>query len=85
VDDTAGIAMIDADGKTERVADGFLQRHGVGIFGLAPPRLLLLALRHTLVVGQRLGLAHVETLFHDPLGGGDGIGHADQRAGMTGR
>src|SRR5205823_1748734 len=43
----AGVAMIDGHAESERVADAFLQRNGVGVLGLAgacPPRLLRLAL-----------------------------------------
>src|ERR1700719_3634090 len=85
VHDAPGIAVIDADGKPERVADASLQCGRVGILYLAAPRLLRLALRHALDMGQRFGLAHVETLFDDALGGGEGVGHADQCPGVAGR
>ena len=82
----AGIAVIDGDGEAERVADALFQRERVGVLGLAAAaaRLLRLALRHALVMRQRLGLAHVEAFLDDALGRGERIGHADQRAGMAG-
>ena len=81
----AGIAVIDADRKAERVADALFQRDRVRVFDLAAARLLRLALRHALDMRQRLGLAHVEALLDDAFGGSGRIGHADQRAGVTGR
>ena len=85
LDGAAGIAMIDADREPERVADALLQRDRVGILRLAAARLLRLALRHAFDMRQRLGLADVEAFLDDALGGGERIGHADQRAGMAGR
>src|ERR1700745_4157060 len=56
----AGIAMVDADGQAQRVADALLQRDRVGVLLLGcAARLLCLSCRHALVMRQRLGLAHV--------------------------
>jgi hypothetical protein len=79
-----GIAMVDIDGKAKRVADALLQRDRIGVLYLAAPRLLRFASRHTLDMRQRLGLAYVETLLDDTLGGSQWIGHADQCACMAG-
>src|SRR6185437_16377015 len=79
----AGIAMVDTNSEPERIGDALLQRDGVGILGLAAagsPRFLRLAFRHALFMRQRLGLAHIEALLDDLPGGGERIGHADQRA-----
>ena len=81
----AGIAVIDADRKAERVADALFQRDRVGVLHLAAARLLRLALRHALDMRQRFGLAHIEAFLDDALGGRGRIGHADQRARMAGR
>src|SRR5258705_11962149 len=62
LDGAAGIAVADAHGKTERVAHALFQRDRIGILRLAPAAaagLLRLALRHALLVRQRLGLADV--------------------------
>src|ERR1700733_11870112 len=85
VDDPAGLMMIDADGKPERVTDGFFQRLRVGVLGLAAPRLLRLAFRYTFDMGQGFGLTHIEAFFDDALGGGDGVGNTDECAGVAGR
>ena len=78
--------MFDADLEAEHVADPFFQGQRVGILRhLAAARLLRLALRHALDMRQRLGLAHVEAFLDNALGRGGRVGHADQRAGMTGR
>src|SRR5512146_180504 len=66
LDGAAGVAVVDAHGKTERIADALLQRNRVGIFCLtaaAAAGLLRLALRDALLVRQRLGLADVQTLL----------------------
>src|SRR3984885_8432703 len=85
VDDPAGLMMIDADGKPERVTDGFFQRHRVGILGLAAPCLLRLALRHPFDMGQGFGLTPIEAFFDDAFRGGERVGNTDERAGMAGR
>src|SRR5256885_17090511 len=64
----AGVAMIDGHAESERVADAFLQRNGVGVLGLAgacAPRLLRLPLGHALLLRPRPGLAAFEPLPHD--------------------
>src|SRR6266850_6376483 len=66
----AGIAVIDADRKAERVAHALFQRDRVGGFDLAAARLLRLALGHTLDMRQLLGLAHGEAFLDDTLGSG---------------
>src|SRR5882724_6629300 len=54
LDAAAGIAMVDGHGKTERVADSFLQRQRVGVFRFAAAaRFLRLALGHAFVMRQR--------------------------------
>src|SRR6202171_226085 len=81
----AGIAVIDVDHKAERIADAFFQRDRIGIFHLAAARFLGFALRHTLDMCQRLGLAHIEAFVDDTFGGSSRIGHADQGPRVAGR
>src|ERR1700738_2618177 len=60
VDGAAGVAVIDIDRKSQRVADALFQRDRVGILGLAATRLLRLGFRHALAMRPRLGLASVQ-------------------------
>ena len=86
-DAAAGIAVVDRHGKTERVADAFLQCDRIRVLDLGAAgaaRLLRLALRHAFFMRHRFGLSHVEAFGDDALGGSERIGHADQRAGMAG-
>src|ERR1700757_2767031 len=85
LDGAAGIAVMDRDAKSERIADALFQRQRIGVLGTAAARarLLRLALRHALHMRELFGLADVEAFGHDLLGSGERIGHADQRAGMA--
>src|SRR5882672_4168641 len=82
----ASLAVLDTDRQAKCVADALLQLDRIGVLHLAAaPRLLGFADRHALDMRQRFGLTDVEPLLDNALGGGGRIGHADQRAGVTGR
>src|SRR5262245_47951555 len=85
LDRAAGVAVTDGDLEPERVTDALLEVDRIRVLLLGPAaRLLRLALGHALLMRERFGLAHVEPLLHDALGGRERIRHADQRARMTG-
>src|SRR5262249_48261314 len=82
----AGIAVVDTDGESERVADSLLQRDCIGVLALAGGGACLLRLAHRDALDMRelFSLPDVEPFLDNALGGGEWIGHANQRAGMAG-
>src|SRR5947209_6156981 len=71
LDAAAGIAVMNGDGETERVADAFFQRQRIRILDLAAACFLRLALGHALVMRQGFRLTDVETFGDDALGGSE--------------